>query len=174
MKICLLPLTVLFTTLCAFADEKQEWAAISRELAEVSAEFSIKERELRTAGEGSPELEANARDAFAAFLSAIEEHPALKSYVDKQNTLQSELETAIQNGDDKDRQSALIALQKLQGEQLQAALKIPELLKLKETADTATRNAQQALVKSDPEAQSLLAKRQQLLDRLTELSAKSE
>jgi len=174
MKICTLLVTVLSLSLSAVADIQEEWSKTSQELAQVSAEYSVKERELRQAGEGSPELEAKARDAFAKFFRAIEDHAEMKPYVEKQKTLETDLAAAIQESDDKDRESAVMALQKIRGEQMQAALKIPELLKLKETAETATQKAQQALVKSDPEAQALLAKRQKLLDRLAELTAKSE
>lgn len=174
MKICTLLITALSLSLTAFANFQEDWSKTSEELAQVGAEFSAKERQLRQAGEGSPELNEKARDAFIKFLGAMDEHTDLKSYADKLKTLETELAAAIQEGDDNNRESAVMAMQKLKGEQMQAALKIPELLKLKETADTATQKAQQALVKSDPEAQALLAKRQKLLDRLTELSAMSE
>lgn len=174
MKIRALLITTLSLSLSAFADVQEEWTKTSQELAQVSREFSAKERELRQAGEGSLELEAKARDAFAKFLAAMDDHASLKSYADKLKSLEAELEAAIRKDDDKDRESAVMAMQKLKGEQLQAALEIPELLQLKESADTATQKAQQALVESDPEAQALLAKRQKLLDRLAELSAKGE
>ncbi len=173
MKICTLLVTTVSLTLCSFAGVQDEWTETSQKLTKVSSEFSVKERELRTAGEGSTELEAKARDAFAKFLQAMEDHAELKPYVDKQRALEADLETAIQENEDNNRQSAVFALQKLKGEQMAAALKIPEILKLKEAADSATQKAQEALVKSDPEAQALLAKRQKLLDRLSELSAKA-
>lgn len=174
MNIRLLLVSALSLTLSAFADIQEEWSKTSQELTQVSREFSAKERELRQAGKGSQELEAKAREAFAEFLGAIDDHATLKPYADKLKSLEVELETAIREGDDKDRQSAVMAVQKLKGEQLQAALEIPELLKLKESADAATQKAQQALVESDPEAQTLLAKQQKLLDRLAELSAQGK
>lgn len=173
MKICTLIVTAVSLTVSSYAGVQKEWAATSQELTTVSREFSVKERELRTADEGSTELETKARDAFAKFLKAMEDHKELKSYADKQRTLQAELEAAINESDDKNRESAVFAMQKLKGEQMKAALKIPEILKLKKAADSATQKAQEALVKSDPEAQALLAKRQKLLERLSELSAKT-
>ena len=151
---------------------EEEWNATLKELAKVNHEFSLKERELRSEGKGSPELEAKAREAFGEFLKAMEAHPQLKSYLEKEKALKSELEAAIRDEDEKNRESAFMAMEKLKGEQFQAALKIPELKKLKETADSANQKARQELVKSDPEAQAMLTERQKLLDRLDELSAK--
>lgn len=174
MKLSLILALALTSCTLAVADIQEEWKAASTEFREVNQKFAAKERELRGADAGSPELEAKALEAFLAFSKAIDEHPDLKSYGEKLKVLERDLGETIREKDDQNRESAMLAISKLKGEQMNAALKIPEIAAKKNAMEAAQLKAYEALVSSDPEAKALLKRRQELFAQMNELGAKAK